>query len=304
MSQSYRSIKLQPLIEPLLATADAVAGLQPFLRVILRDWPLDITAGNGIPDLRRPSGIRLKTVEKGFIRRSNWLKRPAIYHHPVDACCDLVVDLVNAYAQQNPDLLCLHCAAVLGQQGLILFPATHQAGKSLLSAQLAASGYRLFSDDILPVGKSDHRGIALGIQPRLRTPLPDKVNTDLLEFISAHLGPASDRFLYLDLKHDHLAKLGERAPVRHLVLLKQDSCNSKTTLQPIEKEQMLMTMIQQRLPHSGTASDALDCLFTMVQNSDCHELHYEDPRSAVNMLQQLHAPPSTGEQPGLQEMVQ
>ena len=53
------------------------------------------------------------------------------------------------YLAENPELLCMHGAAVKIGNALVCFPARFRAGKSTLMACLAARGHQVFADDVL-----------------------------------------------------------------------------------------------------------------------------------------------------------
>ena len=167
-------------------------SLYPYIFTILRDWGIEkFDPGNDQPPI-----IKIQQTEAGFERRSRWLQKPAIFKNPVDAVCDLVVDLIHAYVADNKGLLCLHCAAVEYKQGLVVFPNTYRAGKSTLSLKLVSCGARLFTDDVLPITKQSDLGMALGILPRLRMPLPKDMKQTFVDFILDRAGPKNTRYLY------------------------------------------------------------------------------------------------------------
>ena len=101
--------------------------------------------------------------------------------------------------------------------GLIVFPSTYRAGKSTLIAALAASGVRTHADDLMPLTQGE--GVALGINPRLRRPLPANAPDRLLMFVARHAGPRDRRYQYLDLPAPLLSPHGERRPILRANLL-------------------------------------------------------------------------------------
>ena len=103
-------------------------ALYPYIFTILGDWGIE----KFDPSDDKPPVITIQKTEAGFERRSRWLSKSTIFRNPIDAVCDLVVDLIHAYATDNKGLLCLHCAAVEFKQGLVVFPNTYRAGKSTL----------------------------------------------------------------------------------------------------------------------------------------------------------------------------
>jgi hypothetical protein len=135
-------------------------------------------AGAGKPVKTTPPPIiTVAASAKGWRIVSQWTPEPAVYDDPADILCALLADLVLAYVEADPHLLCLHAGAVaLGSPGaagspapLFVFPAESQAGKSTLTAALAASGGRLYSDDVLPIDLSSP--VASAVAPACRCPM-------------------------------------------------------------------------------------------------------------------------------------
>jgi len=198
--------------------------------------------------------------------------------------CDLLVDLTNAYFADHPNLLCLHTAVVHLDDGLLLFPGTYRAGKSTLSVHCAAAGFRLFSDDVLPVDGESSFGIAPGILPRLRLPLPENSSTSFTEFVADHDGPRSDRYLYVDLDSDHLAPRGTEAPITAVVLLERIETGSPG-ISKISASEALKRAILQNFSRAQPAINILDHLHRIVSGARCFELQYRTGKEAIEMIQ-------------------
>jgi hypothetical protein len=89
--------------------------------------------------------------------------------------CDLGIDLAETFIRYRSAMQCLHCSAVAlcseGEERLVVFPNINRAGKSLLAASFLQHRVRLFADDLLAVTE-EGEGMAFGLPPRLRLPLP------------------------------------------------------------------------------------------------------------------------------------
>jgi hypothetical protein len=109
-------------------------SLYRHLFAILRDWEIRRLDES----VEQPPVITIKKTGAGFLRQSKWLSTPKIFRNPIDAACDFIVDLIHAYVSDNEGLLCLHCAAVEFKQGLVVFPNTYRAGKSIFSLKLVS----------------------------------------------------------------------------------------------------------------------------------------------------------------------
>ncbi len=294
MIQTEIPLNIGPLKRPVITDQVTLQALTPWLKRILPTWDLIPGDPKGPPvDTTTDAEIRLHLGESGFVRTSPWLQQPAIYRHPVDAVCDLIVDLIHAYVRQDTELLCLHSAAIAGVEGLTLFPATYNAGKSLLSSALLANGYRLFSDDVIPLRKADLKGVGLGIPPRLRLPLPEGLDDRLLEFINSRMQSKSDRFGYLSLNEKELAATGEVRPIRHMILLQRQESLDIAAIEEASREQMLKELILRNFAREGAAPKILERLFLLVQESACYSLRYSDPQQAVECIRQLNPPLGT-----------
>lgn len=200
LSRPVRLVDCDELAE---AIADVVVG-----------WPF-----RGAPVSGAEPVITLTKTEKGYQRVSPWLTKPAVYPDKVDAVCDFIVGLINAYIADDPRLLCLHCAAIEFEHGLVVFPNPYKAGKSILSVFLAAAGARVFADDVVPIRGPENKAEALGILPRLRLPLPDNASPRFNEFVRTHGGAESKKFLYITLSEPALAAFGSTAPIYGIVFL-------------------------------------------------------------------------------------
>jgi hypothetical protein len=255
-------------------------SLYPYINTILRDWSIDKV--DPVDD--KPPVITIQKSEAGFERRSRWLSKPAIFRNPVDAACDLVVDLIHAYVTDHKGLLCLHCAAVEFSQGLVVFPNTYRAGKSTLSLKLVACGERLFTDDVLPISNQGNVGLALGILPRLRLPLPDEITPDFVNFVTKRAGPQNQRYLYVKLGLNEQAVLGTGAPIRGITILQREK-NAAPQLLEIEKSIVVKDIILRNFARQNPGLEIVDRLYSIVDNAECYSLRYDNLGQAVELLE-------------------
>ena len=255
-------------------------SLYPYINTILRDWRIDKV--DPVDD--KPPVITIRKTEAGFERRSRWLSKPAIFRNPVDAACDLVVDLIHAYVTDHKGLLCLHCAAVEFNQGLVVFPNTYRAGKSTLSLKLVASGERLFTDDVLPISNQGNVGLALGILPRLRLPLPNELTPDFVDFITEHAGPQNQRYLYVKLGLNEQAVLGKEAPIIGITILQREK-NAEPRLLEIEKSIVVKDMILRNFARQNPGLEIVDRIYSIVENAECYSLRHDNLDQAVKLLE-------------------
>lgn len=277
-------IKLQGIQAPI--SFDGAEALVPILKSVLRGWTLrDVPKGKGTPKIRLTAGPR------GFERRSPWITGgdALVLMDPVDAVCDLLLDIERAYIEDSATLLALHAAGVKIGDGLVVFPSTHATGKSLLSVALAHAGHRVFADDQLPiVPDTPTVAVAPGFLPRLRRPLPGDVDPALTDFIRAHSGPLSQSFRYVDLGQKVLAPLGERAPITGVVLLDRTP-GVQAKIKAATEAEVLKTCVLQSFGRTLGAIEVLDHLHAMIKDAHCVKLSYATATEATALLQETFA---------------
>lgn len=258
--------------------------LVPVIQAVLRGWPVRETDA----PISHDAVITIRKTTDGYRRESRWLSRPTTYRDPVNAVCDFLVDLVKAFVADRPSMLCLHTAAVELGGGLVIFPNAYKAGKSMLSVQFAAAGVRLYADDVLPIAGGSNEGLAPGILPRLRLPLPGDAGRRFDGFVARRRGPASDRFLYVDLAEDELARHGARAPIRGIVLLERGDAEA-ATLTKLAASEALKRAIARNFARGVPALDILDRLHAIADGARCWELRYRSGEDAVALLRDAFA---------------
>ncbi|RTR05966.1 PqqD family protein [Halomonas nitroreducens] len=210
--------------------------------------------------------------------------RPRRLPGPATAACSLVADLIPLFLVARPRMVGLHCAAVEVGGRLVLFPATHRAGKSLLSAAFASAGYRVFGDDVLML-TDDGRGRALGIAPRLRLPLPPGLPPGLARFIADHDGVSDARYRYLALDGDHLAGHGETRPIGAIVMLDRLPGTPGASLTRLPPGDGLLHLLGQSLAgEDHEPAGLLERLMPMMHDLPCGLLRYDDPMAAVEAV--------------------
>jgi len=229
--------------------------------------------------------ITLHKIADAYERHSAWLPKPIGFSDPVDTVCDFIVDLIHAYVADHEKLLCLHGAAVELKTGLMVFPNTYRAGKSILSLKLVSCGARLFSDDVLPIRHQSNAGIALGILPRLRLPLPETAGPALADFIHHRNGPQNTRYGYIRLDENELAPRGTEAPVTTITTLER-SAETKPSLQPARKSEVVKDMILRNFARQNPAIEIVDRLHTIVEQAECYTLIYDTLDQATELLEE------------------
>jgi hypothetical protein len=256
--------------------------LYPHLFAILRDWQIKRVD----PTNDHQPVITIQNTTAGFQRQSRWLSKPKYFRNPIDAVCDFIVDLIHAYIADNEGMLCLHCAAVEFKQGLVIFPNTYRSGKSIISVKLASCGGRLFSDDVLPITGRKRLGVALGILPRLRLPLPELADQKFIDFVAKHEGPKNSRYLYVNLNEDEQPLFGTTSNICGITILQRDMTN-KPQLVTAKKNFVLKDVILRNFARQNPALEILDQLYSIVEGAECYTLRYSDLDQAVALVEDV-----------------
>ncbi|MBF0356087.1 MAG: hypothetical protein HQL43_12705 [Alphaproteobacteria bacterium] len=259
------------------------AELEPLIQSVLWGWPIERL---DLGQARAAPGITIRKDRQGYRRISAWSDGKIFFPQPVDAVCDFLVDLVRAYIQDNPPLLCLHCAAVKTGAGLVVFPSSYAAGKSTLAMHMAAGGAELFADDVMPLRKEDGFGIAPGILPRLRLPLPEETGRGLAGFLKERAAAHSPSFAYYAMKPGELAAHGEAAPIAALVLLERKP-GLAARIEEVGTAEMLKSTILRNFSKSVPGIEVLDRLNVLVSTARRFRLTYATSEQAVDCLKGL-----------------
>ena len=254
------------------------------IAAILCDWPTTRT-----DDATTDPIITVRRDADGYRCLSPWADNDPLFPDPVDATCDLVADLVQAFAHEN-GLLCLHAAAIDFGGKLVVIPDTYRQGKSTLSSTLAYRGMRLFSDDVLPIEKAGTRGMAMGILPRVRLPLHDGADAGFRHLAETDSVLKNHRYSYFGNCNTHVAPHGTLAPIAAIVMLDRKDATCPE-LEPIKGSEALARLIEQNFAKAVPAPETLDRLHEIVAGADCFVLHYgESGEAAPYLIEQLGKP--------------
>jgi len=219
---------------------------------------------------------------------SPFMDAPKFYNDPVNALCFLIVELAWAHLRARPDLLCLHGAAVMINGRLVVFPSTRRAGKSTFSVALLAAGYRLFTDDFLPLQiETDGQicGVSHGISPRLRLPIPDQIGALAQAYIQHRNSISNRQYRYVSPRSTELASFGQAAPLGALVLLDHQP-GKKQVMRRNTQSEALKALITQNFSRAMNASGILRVLAAVTENTPAYVLQFDQIEPAIRVLAQ------------------
>ncbi len=244
---------------------------------ILPGWQFKPVAPDGEPLLsvqHRGDEYRLNTA---------WQEHSQRYFEEVEIMGALVAKLSKAKALNDLESLRLHAAAVEFNGRLVVFPNRYKAGKSFLSVCLAAAGYWLFCDDVLPVDLEDLHAVAPGIAPMLRLPLPASIDPAASEFIESHVVLEGSRYFFINPGDKYIHPIGTRLPIGAIVLLdRQDSVTAR--LDRVAPATMLRQSIWQNFARDVEATRILGGLARIVSRVECLQMSYDSAGEAVDLL--------------------
>ena len=253
--------------------------LVPHLPLVFPGWEIASAAETDIEPV-----LTLIRVDNGYHLGGYWLDEILYRRDEVDALCALVAEVMRAYGRQDDRLLCLHAAAASFGGRLVVFPSQYRAGKSILCAALAACGTRLYCDDILLVRLDDGNGIAPGLAPRLRLPLPGNLKLTTRDYIDSRIRLRGANYAYIDLDNSALAERGEQAPLGAFVLLEREE-GAVAALEPIGEAEVLAQAIWQNFAREAAAPVILGVLNRLVGGAQRFRLRYDRAEDAVALLQ-------------------
>jgi hypothetical protein len=210
------------------------------------------------------------------------------YDSLIDIICAFIAELIMAYGREHPNRLFLHAAGAMIGGKLWLFPGAGTTGKSFMSVQLARHGARLFSDDVVPVDLKTCTGYAMGIEPRLRLPLPDAMDDEPRRWTQEHLSLRDDGAGYVALGPqgaDRLAPQGTACPVGGIVLIDRDA-DSPPSLEPLPRADVLKLMIVQNFGAKLPAATLVAGLARLVENLPCWRLRFAGGEAGIALLRE------------------
>lgn len=198
------------------------------------------------------------------------------------AVCAAIADLSVAYCAELSGGIGLHCGAVAFGDRLVVITGHRRAGKSTLIARLSAeTDLPVFCDDVLPVNDRGE-GIALGIAPRLRLPLPDGISPAFRAHAARHAVLADSRYAYL--RTPNLAPHGLRARLGALVLLRRGPPGTPARLHRMDRAAALATLIEQSLTDQPSVEAALARADALTAQAAALTLVYSDLEEAVALM--------------------
>lgn len=258
------------------------ARLLPMISDVLTGWPYKMTAiCEGRPFVTiRPSG-----ADKWELELAEMQSDPRRWN-AVNVICDLVAEMAWERLRSDPSLLCLHAAAVAFSGRLIIFPNTRRAGKSTVTAALARLGHKAYTDDFLPVRvdvqSQTYLGIANGVAPRIRLPVPEGFSDDFHAWVQQDTGPSNSQYKYL--QSAPIASGGETMALGAMVILDRQNDPVAPFLEPIPRADALSSLISQNFARTQLSSTILKTLDALTDDLPVFRLTYHSGEEAAAFI--------------------
>ena len=255
------------------------AQIKDFVDVV-HGWPYQPIAATANEGLRVARHGQLWRVSG--LQPSPWERD----HDPVNAICDLIVELNWLRLRAQSELMCLHAGAVELGGGLVVFPNGRRAGKSTLAVELARRGHRLFSDDILAVNiDTEGRavGLSMGVAPRLRLPLPAGASRSFTAWVAEDPGPSNRQYKYLTTAP--IASSNTAVPLAAIAVLDrvEDDIEPEVTL--LTPAEAIPLLIHQNFGRFVNAGRALSTFDAVTRGLPCFRLRYGNFARAADFLE-------------------
>lgn len=222
-----------------------------------------------------------------------WRDEPEEFDLPSSAAvaCSLVGELIGRRLATEPQLLGVHCGSVQINEQLVIFPESSKAGKSTLTVAFAAAGYRVFGDDVLGLTECG-QGVAMGVAPRLRMPMPDSFSAEFVDYTEQHAGPEDEHYRFVIPPGKGLARFDESCPVGAIVLLERDAQIVEPEVVQLAAGEGLLQLLCQNFADSSTPDQALfERLLPLIQRIPCLLLRYAEPLAGARFLSKALARP-------------
>jgi hypothetical protein len=159
-----------------------------------------------------------------------------------------------------------------------------------LATYLCSSGARLYTDDALLITAGDNHGVATGLLPRLRLPLPEKLDQGFRDFIRNRSVIRNSRYCYVRLVGEEMVPYGASAPIAGIILLDRQSV-PMPELSVESKKEAVKEIILRNFARGSSPAGIVDRIQNIVDDALCYRLIYQDvPEAARLLLETLGRP--------------
>ena len=259
------------------------APLETMVSEVLSAWPHQISATQP----QNPPFVTIRPADDGrWSLVTEDAPSDVRIWDSVNTVCDLVAEMAWERLRSEPELLCLHAAAVNFDGRLVVFPNARRAGKSTLAIALARLGRQLYTDDFLPVridaSNQTCLGIANGAPPRIRLPVPKDFSDAFHAWVGQDRGPSNRQYKYL--LDAQIAPHGETLPLGAMVVLDRQDDPVEPVLAPMAREDALESLISQNFARTRHAGAILKSIDVITRHLPIYRLSYHSGEAAAEYL--------------------
>jgi hypothetical protein len=256
------------------------ADMKQMVASLLNGWSI-----SPLEDGAADPQLEILVDREGVISvRGAWIGQDYTLSDPVDGACSFIAEALKVQANETSQDMCVHSAAIIFGGRAVLIPAAFRAGKSTLSAVLAARGLKVIADDAVFISPLAKTAISPGIFPRMRLPAPENLSHRTKSFIDASMCLTGKRYGYLALPDDQLLSNGQQTPIGAFVYLNRKP-EGAARLVEVPKAQALKTLIWQNFARQVPAGRILASLSDLVASRPTLELQYSDAEDAADLLE-------------------
>lgn len=248
-------------------------------RLFFYGWPSDECSRDSSPIIR----VRASAHESsGYTIHAPWLKTAVDEPTMATALCSLAIEMVAAFCEEHPHVLCLHAAAAKRGEHTLLLLGDNHAGKSTLLSRLLADGWTSLGDDLIGV-MVEGKIMSFGIPLRLRLPLPP--SSELARFVHSCGGIRDGRYLHLRTE-PHSAPFGTISSPTHILVLQRRS-RIKAELLPLKRLAGLIRLMPHYVMRTGSAESTFRYAAELMHRTSASLFRYDDLDEAAALLRQF-----------------
>lgn len=233
--------------------------------------------------------LAVRRSGKGYDVCNRVSEETETYKNSTSAVIAFIADLIMAYGAEDQRNVFFHAAGVVVHDRLFVLPAKGHSGKSTLTAEMARRGARIFSDDVVPIDIGTGDASGLGIEPRMRLPLPPTSSPAFHAWHAAHNVLANRRYSYLGLPRSGpgaLAPLGEKRPIAGFVQLDRRE-DAEPSLMPGSRPEIMSLLIRQHFGARAAMPEVIERFKALVEDVPCFVLSYARSADAAALLDEL-----------------
>jgi hypothetical protein len=257
---------------------------------VLSQVPIFLHRWQTIPAANIAAAITCRPNGMGMVVTAPVLPKGVCVAADAIEAADVVAASLAAIAVQGESVILPHAGAVESPAGLILLLADSTGGKSTLALTFAAAGWRLFGDDRLGLCRQHGQsvGIALGLAPKLRLPVPPSA-TGLADFAAARASRRETALTYLALGPEEQALAGTKATIAACLLLQRDGDGAR--LEPAAPPELVKMLAESAAAPWLSAGEVLGAAVSHA-GLTCYRLHYAEAAEAVPVLLERFGSPT------------